>query len=32
LPLPMPCYTFQGRVIWGLTLKIVDELIEVAGR
>jgi 8-oxo-dGTP pyrophosphatase MutT (NUDIX family) len=31
LPLPMPCYTFQGRVIWGLTLKIVDELIEVAG-
>lgn len=30
LPLPMPCYTFQGRVIWGLTLKIVDELIEVA--
>jgi 8-oxo-dGTP pyrophosphatase MutT (NUDIX family) len=32
LPLPMPCYTFEGRVIWGLTLKIVDELIEVAGR
>lgn len=31
LPLPMPCYTFEGRVIWGLTLKIVDELIEVAG-
>jgi 8-oxo-dGTP pyrophosphatase MutT (NUDIX family) len=32
LPLPMPCTTFQGRVIWGLTLKIVDELIEVASR
>ncbi len=32
VPLPMPCTTFQGRVIWGLTLKIVDELIEVAGR
>lgn len=32
LPLPMPCYTFEGRVIWGLTLRIVDELIEVAGR
>lgn len=30
LPLPMPCYTFHGRVIWGLTLKIVDELLEVA--
>jgi 8-oxo-dGTP pyrophosphatase MutT (NUDIX family) len=29
LPLPMPCYTFQGRVIWGLTLKIVDELITL---
>ncbi len=31
LPLPMPCYTFKGRVIWGLTLKIVDELLEAAG-
>ncbi|MBK8598871.1 MAG: CoA pyrophosphatase [Holophagales bacterium] len=30
LPLPMPCYTFEGRVIWGLTLKIVDEVMEVA--
>lgn len=31
LPLPMPCYTYRGRVIWGLTLKIVDELLELAG-
>lgn len=30
LPLPMPCYTYLGRVIWGLTLKIVDELLELA--
>ena len=30
LPLPMPCYTFSGRIIWGLTLKIVDELLEAA--
>ena len=30
LPLPMPCYTFRDRVIWGLTLKIVDELLELA--
>jgi hypothetical protein len=30
LPLPMPCYTYRGRVIWGLTLRIVDELLEVA--
>ena len=29
LPLPMPCYDFRGRVIWGLTLKIVDELITL---
>jgi 8-oxo-dGTP pyrophosphatase MutT (NUDIX family) len=32
LPLPMPCTTFQGRVIWGLTLKIVDELTELVQR
>ncbi len=30
LPLPMPCITFRGRVIWGLTLRIVDELIAIA--
>ena len=30
LPLPMPCTTYEGRIIWGLTLKIVDELIELA--
>jgi len=29
LPLPMPCYTWRGRVIWGLTLRIVDELLEI---
>ena len=29
LPLPMPCITFEGRVIWGLTLRIVDELITL---
>jgi 8-oxo-dGTP pyrophosphatase MutT (NUDIX family) len=32
LPLPMPSTTFRGRVIWGLTLRIVDELLEVAAR
>lgn len=26
-----PCYRFQGRVIWGLTLKMVDELVAVIG-
>lgn len=27
LPVPMPCYRYEGRVIWGLTLRIVDELL-----
>jgi len=30
LPLPMPCIRYEGRVIWGLTLRIVDELLSVA--
>lgn len=30
LPLPMPCLRYEGRVIWGLTLRIVDELVSVA--
>ncbi|MEW6366717.1 MAG: CoA pyrophosphatase [Acidobacteriota bacterium] len=25
-PLPMPCYRFHGRVIWGLTLRMLDGL------
>jgi 8-oxo-dGTP pyrophosphatase MutT (NUDIX family) len=28
-PVPMPCYRWQGRVIWGLTLRMVDELVEL---
>ena len=31
LPLPMPCLRYEGRVIWGLTLRIVDELVAVGG-
>lgn len=27
IPIPMPCYRFQGRVIWGLTLGMLQELI-----
>ena len=26
-PLPMPCYRFRGRVIWGLTLRMIDGLL-----
>jgi 8-oxo-dGTP pyrophosphatase MutT (NUDIX family) len=25
--LPLPCYRYDGRVIWGLTLRMVDELV-----
>jgi hypothetical protein len=28
-PVPMPCYRWEGQVIWGLTLRMVDELVEV---
>ena len=27
IPVPMPCFKFEGRVIWGLTLRIVEELL-----
>ncbi len=30
VPLPMPCYHFGDRVIWGLTLRIVDELLRLS--
>ncbi|HEV8629663.1 MAG TPA: CoA pyrophosphatase [Thermoanaerobaculia bacterium] len=29
LPVPMPCYRWDGRVIWGLTLRMIDELLEL---
>jgi len=32
VPLVMPCYRFEGRVIWGLTLHMLDELIELLGQ
>jgi 8-oxo-dGTP pyrophosphatase MutT (NUDIX family) len=27
LPVVLPCYRFQGRVIWGLTLRMIDDLL-----
>ena len=30
VPVPMPCFKYDGRVIWGLTLRIVEELLEVS--
>jgi 8-oxo-dGTP pyrophosphatase MutT (NUDIX family) len=32
VPLVMPCYRFDGRVIWGLTLHMLDELLEALGQ
>lgn len=31
VPLPLPCYHWDGKVIWGLTLRIVDELLAALG-
>ncbi len=25
----LPCYHWEGRVLWGLTLRILDEVIEI---
>lgn len=27
--LRLPCYHYEGRTIWGLTLKMVDELLDI---
>ncbi|HUK11739.1 MAG TPA: CoA pyrophosphatase [Thermoanaerobaculaceae bacterium] len=32
VPLPMPCYRYRGRVIWGLTLHMLDDLLAAIGR
>ena len=29
VPLTLACYRFEGRVIWGLTLKMIDELVSI---
>ena len=29
-PLTLPCYFYQGRRIWGLSLMMFDHLIELA--
>jgi 8-oxo-dGTP pyrophosphatase MutT (NUDIX family) len=32
VPLLMPCYRLEGRVIWGLTLRMLDELLVLLGK
>jgi 8-oxo-dGTP pyrophosphatase MutT (NUDIX family) len=29
LKIPMPCYFYQGRCIWGLSLMMLDELMDL---
>jgi 8-oxo-dGTP pyrophosphatase MutT (NUDIX family) len=29
VPLVMPCYRYNGRLIWGLTLRMLDELLAL---
>jgi 8-oxo-dGTP pyrophosphatase MutT (NUDIX family) len=29
VPLVMPCYRYDGQLIWGLTLRMVDELAQL---
>jgi 8-oxo-dGTP pyrophosphatase MutT (NUDIX family) len=29
ISLRLPCYRFEGRLIWGLTLKMIDELLTL---
>jgi 8-oxo-dGTP pyrophosphatase MutT (NUDIX family) len=31
VPVPMPCVRWEGRVVWGLTLRMVDELVGLVG-
>ena len=31
VPVPLPCYRYQGHLIWGLTLIMVDELRRLLG-
>ncbi|MFI5143159.1 MAG: NUDIX hydrolase [Thermoanaerobaculales bacterium] len=31
VPIPMPCYRYAGRVIWGLTLRMLDDLLALLG-
>lgn len=29
VPVKLPCYHYEGRIIWGLTLGMLDELVKV---
>ena len=29
VPVPLPCYYYRGRRIWGLSLMMLDELLTL---
>jgi 8-oxo-dGTP pyrophosphatase MutT (NUDIX family) len=31
LSIPLPCYRYDGHLIWGLTLQMLDELLALLG-
>ena len=32
LPMKLPCWRYEGRVVWGLTYKMLDQLLDVTLR
>jgi 8-oxo-dGTP pyrophosphatase MutT (NUDIX family) len=30
VPVRLPCYRYEGHLIWGLTLRILDEIVELS--
>ena len=32
VPIPLPCYYYQGRRIWGLSLMMLDELLALLAK
>jgi 8-oxo-dGTP pyrophosphatase MutT (NUDIX family) len=31
VPVRLPCYRYHGHLVWGLTLRILDEIVLLAG-
>jgi 8-oxo-dGTP pyrophosphatase MutT (NUDIX family) len=32
VPMKLPAYDYEGRMIWGLTLRMIDEIIDLVSR
>ncbi len=31
IPVRIPCYRYRGHLVWGMTLRALDELVEILG-